>query len=416
MIKNTFVLFFSAGISFLANLLASILLASKDYGYYVSATSTAIICGVVFTFGLPAFFLANRNLYFCNAKKAFLVIVMIELFLFLILCPIISNDYSFFYGYYIFFIINTVVAFLVLKYQISQKGLMISCAQSVPSFMRGSGAIFLLVAYFCVSDQRDFFYYKVFLFGFSLFGLFFLSSLIFIHRQYLSKIVFLNWIKEVKNTFYIVFHYWRAIMYYWLSSSLSVAYSLAIAPLAAFYWGGEAAAYIGIYMLFWSVSNIFITAGINNRIVPLYSRAIADKDFVKQKKVFLSSIYIAIVISVLMFSSLLIISKFAYIIWPHMYDIENFCLLISIPIALRALNAAIGMISSFEGLINKKVIIQIVNLILLFIVLNFINLSSLTNNLSFVIASIEIFLFIGYLAIGFGKISCFFIIKCHKNE
>jgi hypothetical protein len=153
--------------------------------------------------------------------------------------------------------------------------------------------------------------------------------------------------------------------YFWATSVLSSSYVSLIAPIILFMWGEFSAGVFGIYILFWNVTNIAISAIYNNYLLPKYAKLRNDPIEAQQyvqdnlKITIATASFIAITCIALFY----ICTAF---IWPAEYrEHQTFFLLALTSLVIRPFSARLGLPYNFSELIKTKTKIQITSLFVL---------------------------------------------------
>lgn len=379
------ILMFGSSLGLLSNIIASVYMDVSDYGDLMSDLNLCVVLSVVMNFGLPSFFIANKNYYKANISNVLKLILILNLG-FATCSVFLVKDYLHFYLYSSFYVLNVVVAYRILANQINVRSVLISLNQILPSVVKFFGAIFLVFNAFFNKAYED--------------------KLIILFGQTIACVIVFGFFLKLAPKFKkgslvdgacFVWRYKRKLCYYYFSSILAIVYSLAMLPLANYYWPGHASSYLGLYMIYWSVVNIFITAFINNKLLPSYSNVVFKGDTLKQKEIMIKSISVGASLSVLTLVAVALSSVFADELWDQYPNVDSFILLASIPLATRPLSASIGMIANFHNLIKWKMLIQFLVFLMMLTIFYYYDPSDLLNALLKLLYTVEIFLFLCYL-------------------
>lgn len=189
---------------------------------------------------------------------------------------------------------------------------------------------------------------------------------------------------------------WINLISFWLSSILGMTYSLGIIPLVYYFHGHSHAAYLGIYFIFWSGSNIFTTMLINNHYWPKFCAARAAGE--REQSIMVDSLLASLGVAALtLFGTIFVAVFISSLVWREYSDIENFLIIASLAICIRAVSAWFGMmILSFDGLIARKMRAQLVMVLLMALSVAALDISS-HQALAWLLVTLEAGYFIGYL-------------------
>lgn len=155
--------------------------------------------------------------------------------------------------------------------------------------------------------------------------------------------------------------------YFWATSVLSSSYISMVAPIILLMWGELSAGIFGIYILFWNVTNIGISAIYNNYLLPNFANIRGDttksSEYIKKclNITFVTSAIIALTCVTLFYLCI-------HFIWPAEYkEHQLFFLIALISLIIRPFSARLGLPFNFSELIHTKTKIQIASLSVLII-------------------------------------------------
>ncbi|MGF1717044.1 hypothetical protein L4D08_19460, partial [Photobacterium chitinilyticum] len=286
------------------------------------------------------------------------------------------------------------VMYHILFYQIDMDSDAIARTQILPSAVKFVGSLVVLTAVlFGWGGGKEQFY---------LAGMSFACFAIFIYTFKPSKVSDLS-LRLVIDGFLFIWSEKRRLYDFYSSSILAIVYSLAMLPLAKYYWSGSASSYLGLYMIYWSIINIVITALINNRILPSYSNAIANNDVELERKLLVKVIWTGL--SIFAFAAILVIisSFFAEHLWSKYSNIEIFVLFASVPLSIRPLSASFGMLANFHDLIRWKARVQLFVFIVMFLTFALHEPTNIINSILTLLYVVEILLFCCYFALTYKR-------------
>lgn len=376
---------------FFSSLLYSIGLSQEQYGKIVTYLSASSILIVAAPFGFTSYLLTNPELYKSHKNS---------ILLFTILSAIVMSSVSLLFyplALALTFILLTSTGALasvgLLKSQINSAPLAAAIYQSNQAIVKLlSATIIVLLPLIGYSVKVDDIAISLSLIAGCLISLpLMLKSLLLDKRHATSSnLLFLRELKKSQ------LHELRS---FWLSAVLGVSYSLGVIPLTAATQGVEMAAYLGVYFIFWSGSNILITAAINNHYWP--KACMEAKKEVVSRKLLVESGYVTLFISLSCAAGTLVISAlFAPLLWPHFSAIQDFLYLSSIALFLRPLSAWIGMIFlSVDSRVIRKAKVQIGVTIIMAIYLLSVDFSS-PQTLALMLVKLEACYFAGYVVLA----------------
>lgn len=155
--------------------------------------------------------------------------------------------------------------------------------------------------------------------------------------------------------------------YFWATSVLSSSYVSMIAPIILFMWGEFSAGIFGIYILFWNVTNIGISAVYNNHLLPNFAKIRNDNS--KASAYIKNCLNITIATSfTIAFTCIILFYICIHFIWPSDYKEHQLFFLIALTsLIIRPFSARMGLPFNFSNLIHTKTKIQIASLSVLII-------------------------------------------------
>ncbi|NTX91112.1 MULTISPECIES: hypothetical protein [unclassified Pseudomonas] len=395
-IKGGILLIVSSLAAFLASALFSIILTQELYGKITTLFSIASILIVISPIGTNFYFLTNRETFYQYQNSLTTLPVAVVFLL----------------GLPAYFIYPTELAiafnFMAISGSLSIQGILFSqiekdsysaaIYQSNQSLIKFFTALIVLLLYFSskkiIQDERFIAYALI--------------------AVCIANIPTLLKIGSTSNGYKRAFDYsffekigkkqrWQ-LLSFWFSAILGVSYSLGVVPLTSYAHGFTVAAYLGIYFIFWSGSNILITATINNHFWPIacsehQSGGITRSLILKSA---LSSTLISIATGVGMLSGVYL---FSARIWTNYPDIENFLYISTLALMLRPFSAWIGMIFlSIDSRVIKKAITQLFCTILMSILILKLDIST-PYSLAWILVLLETTYLAGYIVSSAGSMS-----------
>ncbi|MGE8152643.1 hypothetical protein ACQKP5_15520 [Pseudomonas vancouverensis] len=228
--------------------------------------------------------------------------------------------------------------------------------QSLPSLARSIPALLLLAAYLYSNKTITITIEKYFTLNLGC-TLIILFSIIFIlFKTYKFNEQASTAVKTEKT---------KSENYFWATSVLSSSYVSLIAPVVLFSWGEFSAGIFGIYILFWNVTNIVISAIYNNFLLPGYAKI--RNNPAQCKEHMRNSLTLTIATSIIIAASCTTLFYLCTtFVWPAEYkEHQVFFFLALISLVIRPFSARLGLPFNFSELIRCKTKIQITSLLVL---------------------------------------------------
>jgi hypothetical protein len=394
MFRSVFVLLFSAGWALIAGVAGSAILYKEEYGRIVSYSSYVTFISIFLLLGVPGYVLAHLDRF--SKDELFYLRLPVIAAVAAIACFVLYDHSLIAIAYSALTLLTVLSSQRALKAQVQQWHLACTLYQAIPSFSK-SFALSL-----AVSSHLIFPHYvgKSHLF-------------IFFNAVLLTASIGLSWYlaprgltgpireKDISGRRKIQQMYLQESgLAFWISPVLALGYSVAVAPIVANKHGFILAAYVGIYLIFWSINSIFLTAIFNNYFSARFARArgLASGLSAVVKRIFIFSFFIGVV-------SVLVAYVGAYIgvatIWRHYENLGPFLYLSAAGFFLRSFSAAFGILTSFPPLVKLKAFVQMLALALVLIRVNFSDEMNV-QDLAVLLLEVEIVILTGYALIVVG--------------
>lgn len=387
MFKSGLILALASLLGFFSNFIFSIFLEKNAYGEVVTLFSLVSILVLVAPLGTNAFFLSHREIY---EKSANAIIVLPALISFFIGLGFLVDGLSLLKVAFIcLLVVSTLSVQGIMASQIQQDGLQAAIYQSLQPFLKSVAALAVLVSVVVINGKGQtvntlalgLIICSVFLIPLMLWQLVDLQS----GGGFFDLAFFKNFTKAQ----------WISLISFWLSSVLGIAYSLGVIPLVSYFHGYHYAAYLGIYFIFWSGSNILITMLINNHYWPKCCAArSAGED---ERGIIVDSLRMSLGVAALtLFGTVLVALFISELIWSEYTGIGGFLVIVSLAISIRAVSAWLGMmILSFDTLITRKMHVQFSMVLLMVASVASIDIASY-QILAWLLVILEVGYFLGY--------------------
>lgn len=389
MLKSGFILAVGSLLGFLANFSLSILLEKNSFGEIFTLFTLISILSIAAPFGTNLFFVMHRDIYFRHAREIVLFPVLVSVSISLVFLVV---SFSFFNLAFAFLLVVSALSIQgIMVGQIRQDGIQVATLQSLQPFIKSIAATAVLVgAVMGVAEQT-----KLHILAVSLF-----VSCAIALALVLAWLVGARSSREVSTSFFFrefSVRNWVSLGSFWMSSVLGMAYSFGIIPLVSYFHGYEYSAYLGVYFIFWSGSNVLITMLINNHFWPKCC-ALRSID-VSDRAVIFESLRASFLLAFLTLAGMVIFALFlSDLFWSEYSGISAFLGILSIAIFFRALSAWLGMmILASDDLISKKFRVQLGMTVVMALAVAAINISS-TIELAWIMVSLEVGYFVGYFA------------------
>ena len=384
MFLNLLWLVSGSGLALLGSLILSGQLSVEEFGVVTGLFSFTTLLSAICSRGQQGVILSLSP----GVSKATIKKALIKTAFLLILCSAAllinyaiytDNNASLLLILIPFIILGVLTQILIGINQANSKLTYLGLYQSLPSLGRSLPAIFLLLAFFLSGYQLTIDNY--FLLTLVVTSLV-LAAIFIIFRKEYSKAnqgetsVHNNAVKRES--------------YFWATSVLSSSYVSLIAPIILFMWGEFSAGIFGIYILFWNVTNIAISAIYNNHLLPNFANIRHDPD--KTSNYIKSCLKITIATS---FAIAITCITLFYIciqyIWPAEYkEHQLFFLLALTSLVIRPFSARLGLPFNFSNLIHTKTKIQIASLSVLIVGSTLLSLTKNHNLLALTIVLSEL--------------------------
>lgn len=399
MIKSWLVLAIASLAGILSSFLFSFYLDKNDYGELVSLFSISSVFVLVCSLGMNFYYLSHRDEY----KKYRNIILLIPIF-FSCLIGFLYLFSGFGFKSFAFFsllLVSICSVQGVFSSQMEVNFFGASLNQSIPAFFKFLISIIFYVFVFITNTNDVNFIYK----SISIIGVFVSFCMIykFIYFSYGFDFGFFKYDDLIDRS--------SIIFIFWLSTILGGAFSLGIIPSVAYFYGYDYAAYMGIYFIFWSGSNILSTTAVNNYYWPRYCAALDNEKKLEFVRSFFSTFLISVLTVVGVFAFTSIFSEF---LWKNYKNIDEFLIVISFSLFFRCFSSWIGVIVlSFDEYIKKKVYVQFVLVISMLVIFSLVSLDSYVG-LAWLVVILEFFYLLGFLWISKDKIKEIIFSKNHK--
>lgn len=384
MFLNLLWLVSGSGLALLGSLILSGQLSVEEFGVVTGLFSFTTLLSAICSRGQQGVILSLSP----GVSKATIKKALIKTAFLLILCSAAllinyaiytDNNASLLLILIPFIILGVLTQILIGINQANSKLTYLGLYQSLPSLGRSLPAIFLLLAFFLSGYQLTIDNY--FLLTLVVTSLVLAAIFIILRKEY-SKAnqgetsVHNNAVKRES--------------YFWATSVLSSSYVSLIAPIILFMWGEFSAGIFGIYILFWNVTNIAISAIYNNHLLPNFANIRHDPD--KTSNYIKSCLKITIATS---FAIAITCITLFYIciqyIWPAEYkEHQLFFLLALTSLVIRPFSARLGLPFNFSNLIHTKTKIQIASLSVLIVGSTLLSLTKNHNLLALTIVLSEL--------------------------
>jgi len=373
---------------FFSNFIFSVFLEKNAYGEIITLFSLVSILVLVAPLGTNAFFLSHRDAY---AKSANAIIVFPALISLLIGMGFLIDDFSLLRIAFIsLLVVSTLSVQGIMASQIKQDGAQAAIYQSLQPFLKSVAALAVVLASLAVGEEKGQ-AREILAVGLIISSALAIPLMLWrlVDLQSGGSLFDLAFFKRFTKA------QWISLISFWLSSILGMAYSLGIIPLVSYFHGYHYAAYLGIYFIFWSGSNILITMLINNHYWPkcCASRSAGESE----RGIIVDSLRVSFGVAALtLFGTIFVALFISGLIWSEYSGIGNFLVIVSLAISIRAISAWLGMmILSFDGLIARKTRVQLVMVLLMALSVAALDIANY-QTLAWLLVMLEVGYFIGY--------------------
>lgn len=392
MFRSGLILALASLFGFFSNFIFSVFLEKDAYGEVVTLFSLVSILVLVAPLGTNAFFLSHREIY---VKSANAIIVLPALISFFIGLGFLIDGLSpLKVAFICLLVVSTLSVQGIMASQIQQNGLQAAIYQSVQPFLKSVAALAVLVSVAVVDGKGQ--AVNTLALGLIICSAFFIPLMLWrlVDLQSGGGFFDLAFFKNFTKA------QWISLISFWLSSVLGMAYSLGVIPLVSYFHGYHYAAYLGIYFIFWSGSNILITMLINNHYWPKCCAArSAGED---ERGIIVDSLRLSLGLAALtLFGTVLVALFISELIWSEYTDIGHFLVIASLAISVRAVSAWLGMmILSFDTLITRKMHVQFSMVLLMVVSVAAIDIASY-QTVAWLLVILEVGYFLGYFISSF---------------
>lgn len=387
MFRSGLILALASLFGFFSNFIFSVFLEKNAYGEIITLFSLVSILVLVAPLGTNAFFLSHRDAY---AKSANAIIVFPALISLLIGMGFLIDDFSLLRIAFIsLLVVSTLSVQGIMASQIKQDGAQAAIYQSLQPFLKSVAALAVLAS-LAVGEEKGQ-AREILAVGLIISSALAIPLMLWrlVDLQSGGSLFDLAFFKRFTKA------QWISLISFWLSSILGMAYSLGIIPLVSYFHGYHYAAYLGIYFIFWSGSNILITMLINNHYWPkcCASRSAGESE----RGIIVDSLRVSFGVAALtLFGTIFVALFISGLIWSEYSGIGNFLVIVSLAISIRAISAWLGMmILSFDGLIARKTRVQLVMVLLMALSVAALDIANY-QTLAWLLVMLEVGYFIGY--------------------
>lgn len=321
------------------------------FGWLTVITSQVAFWAAVFSFGFSGYFLGHIKEYI-QQEKHLTLLPAVTTFIAVVAYTIFFDADIFGIAFSCLLVSSTLSSSFVLDSQIKKKPYFIAIYQGVPTLIK-SVTVLIAYAVFLVSPitttKQTLFVFEVVFITASCMVVLVQLAIYFrqtrVGRLDNFKLVFLK-----KGEFYGS----------WISVVASFAFATAIPGLVAYKTDAATSAYLGIYMIFWSILSTLIVSLVTNKYMYQIAHAIGSSHSDLTKTLFAEATKVSWFVTIPIFVITLVL---AYIlserIWPQLGDIKIFLIFVSAILVLKSVQSVSGMIVGFPRFIKKKVIIQL---------------------------------------------------------
>ncbi len=387
MFRSGLILALASLFGFFSNFIFSVFLEKDAYGEIVTLFSLVRILVLVSPLGTNAFFLSHRDAYAKSANAIIVFPAFISLFMGM---GFLIDELSLLRIAFIsLLVVSTLSVRGIMAGQIRQNGAQAAIYQSLQPFLKSVAALAVLAS--IVAGEGKSQAIDILAIGLIVTSVFAIPLMLWrlVDLQAGGGLFDLAFFKRFTKA------QWISLISFWLSSILGMVYSLGIIPLVSYFHGYHYAAYLGIYFIFWSGSNILITMLINNHYWPkCCATRSAGED---ERGVIIDSLRMSLGVAALtLFGTILVALFISEFIWSEYSGIGHFLVIVSLAISVRAISAWLGMmILSFDALITRKTHVQLTMVLLMAVSVAAINVDDY-QTLAWLLVVLEVGYFLGY--------------------
>lgn len=372
---------------FFSNFIFSVFLEKDAYGEIVTLFSLVSILVLVAPLGTNAFFLSHRDVY---TKSANAIIVFPASISLLIGLGFMVDEFSLLrIAFTSLLVVSTLSVQGIMASQIKQNGPQAAIYQSVQPFLKSVAALAVLGSITLGGEKAQ--ATEILAVGLIVSSVLAIPLMLWqlVDVRVGGGLFSLAFFKRLTKA------QWLSLISFWLSSLLGMAYSLGVIPLVSYVHGYHYAAYLGIYFIFWSGSNILITMLINNHYWPKCCAARSEGE--NERQIIFDSLRMTLSVAALtLFGTIFVALFISELIWSEYSGIVGFLIIVSLAISIRAMSAWVGMmILSFDALIIRKTRVQFVMVLLMVLSVATLDIAS-NQALAWLLVALEVGYFIGY--------------------
>jgi hypothetical protein len=398
-----FILALSSLGGFAANFLFSIFLDKESFGKIVTLFSVIGVMVLIVPLGTNSYFVTKSD--YCRGNTN--AIVIFPLAVVALLAVAVLPIYPSLINWSFFLMLATGVLSVqgIFISQLKQDSVRIALYQSMQTFLKVIVSAALLIAFLIKSEFNsiDLMAWALIVSCLCVFPVALLKAIDRIHGGRFFDYQFLIRLKR---------HQWIELLSFWAVAFFGASYSLGIIPLVAYFHGFTLASYLGIYFIFWSGGNVLITMVINNYFWPKY--CLEQSEIFNRRKILIDSLLVSFVISlVTLLGTIIVAVALSGLIWPEFDGLALFLGVASVALFFRGLSAWVGMmILSFNGLVKRKLKVQMLTIILMILYVAFVDINDVFH-LGLLLVALEIIYFIGYAICGAVAINRLFLNNSH---
>lgn len=354
--RGAFITFFSSGVLFAVNVLASIFLVPAKYGELSASINSMTLVGLFLSSGVSFYVVSIGSKDSLNAVFIFLCkFFLVSCFLFLVSLLIYRHlsDRS---------VVDSVIftfpaaasiglcLVLVGYFQLSENYEISAAISAIPNLIKSAVLLYMMVPILWLIET-DYVYWIVGVVPY----LIFISTLVMLVNRHRNK----SSSEILRHNFYL-------LVKFALSNFLVSAYTAMVIPVVFLTYGADHSAVFSIFFIFWSLLNMAVGYLYGNYYLIKLKKIHEDNRKLKMlfNKIIRLGLFMGLAVVIF---SIVIFKVCSFNFWREYAEYEFVFYVLFITLCFRSISAASGLFLSLGGWIKWKNIAQCIFLMILYL-------------------------------------------------